>query len=169
MATSAYFSVQLPVSLTDEQFARVFKWAQENCLRSNIIRDGDDGYVLIAQRADERDVRNRQRLFLTNYKHWGIDTSRQPKGWLKLLTEAEFNATNEQTGDARDNERNILQNDCDDTEIDELTKMTQPSDDTNTATSLTPAKFTFSPCSAKLRLPPNLLTDPAFFIEIPTH
>ena len=167
MAPSAYFSVQLPVSLADEEFVRIFEWAQQNCLQSNIIREGDGGYLLIAQREDQRDVRNRQRLILTNYKHWGIDTSRQPKGWLKVLTEAEFNAMNEQKGDARDNERDVLQNE-DDTEIAELTSMTEPSNGTKNTADL--QAFAHH-AAAKLRLltlPPNLLTDPAFFI-IPAH
>ena len=87
MATSAYFSVQLPPSLTDEQFENVFKWAKQTCLESNVIRESDGGMLLIAQRADERDTRNRQRIMLTNYKNWGIDTTKQPKGWLKIFVQ----------------------------------------------------------------------------------
>ena len=56
MATSAYFSMQLPPSLTDAQFVRVFEWAKQNCLQSNIIRESDGGYLLIAQGSDERDA-----------------------------------------------------------------------------------------------------------------
>ena len=169
MTTSAYFSVQLPPSLTDEQFLRVFEWAKHNCLKSNIIRENDGGFMLIAQRADERDARNRQKLILTNYKHWSIDVSKQPKGWLKILTEEEFNAMNEQNVDTCDNDGSSLQNAGDDTEIAaELTSMTKPPNDTNNTPSFTPVtKPAFSRCtSAKLELPlpPTLLTDPAFFI-----
>ena len=104
---------------------------------------------MIAQRADEKDTRNRQRLMLTNYKNWSIDTSKHPKGWLKILTVEEFNALN--------NEKNILQNENDDTDI-----ASGGTDNTADLTSTThPA---FSLCAAKLTLPPNLLTDPAFFI-----
>ena len=85
-ATSPYFSVQLPLDITDEQSARLYAWAKQNCLQSNIIRESDgEGFLLIVERADERDTRNRQRLMLTSYKHWGIDASKQPKGWLKVL------------------------------------------------------------------------------------
>ena len=92
MVTSAYFSVQLPPSLTDEQFETVFKWAKQTCLESSIIRESDGGMLLVAQRADERDTRNRQRLMLTNYKNWGIDMTKQPKGWLKILSKDEYDA-----------------------------------------------------------------------------
>ena len=148
MATSAYFSVQLPPSLTDEQFVRVFEWAKQNCLESNVIRESDGGMLLIAQRADERDTRNRQRLMLTNYKNWGIDTTKQPKGLLKILTKDEFTDLNEQKGDAR----NSLPNQrCDD-----------DSDD------MAETKPALPRCSATLTLPlpPNLLTDPAFLVAV---
>ena len=94
-STSPYFSVQLPLDITDEQSARIYAWGKQNCLQSNIVRENNgEGFLLIVERADERDTRNRQRLMLTNYKHWGIDASKQPKGWLKVLTAEEFNALN---------------------------------------------------------------------------
>ena len=115
---------------------------------------------MIAQRADEKDTRNRQRLMLTNYKNWSIDTSKHPKGWLKILTLDEFNALK---GDTCGNEKNILQHENDDTDI--AAELTKPICGTNNTADLTSTtKPAFSLCSAKLTLPPNLLADPAFFI-----
>ena len=143
MATSAYFSVFLPGDLTGEQLVSIYEWGK-NCLHCNMIQQ-DDGYLVIAHRSDERDLRARQRLMLTNLKNWGIETGKQ-KGWLKILTEDEYTALNEHRGDAR----NSLPNQrCDD-----------DSDD------MAETKPAFQRCSATLALPlpPNLLTDPLFLV-----
>ena len=144
MATSAYFSVQLPSSLTDEQFVRVFEWAKQNCLESNVIRESDGGMLLIAQRADERDTRNRQRLMLTNYKNWGIDTTKQPKGWLKILSKDEYDAM--QTPAAEPEE-------AVETPHQVGRNKSEPED------RCVPRR-----CWAQLTLPKNMLTDPAFLV-----
>ena len=89
MATSAFFSVALPTSTTDDQLVRIYEWGKSNCLQCNIIQDGGV-YTIILERNDERDLRSRQRLMLTNLKNWGIDTSKLQKGWVKLLTETEY-------------------------------------------------------------------------------
>ena len=144
MATSAYFSVQLPPSLTDEQFEIVFKWAKQNCLESNVIRESDGGMILIAQRADERDTRNRQRLMLTNYKNWGIDTTKQPKGWLKILSKDEYDATRTPAAgpeEAVETPHTVSRSNS------------EPED-----------RYAPRRCWAQLTLPKNLLTDPAFLI-----
>ena len=140
MATSTYFSVQLPPSLTDEQFVRVFEWAKQNCLESNVIRESDGGMLLIAQRADERDTRNRQRLMLTNYKNWGIDTTKQPKGWLKILSKDEYDAMRTPSAEP---ENEVSRN------------KSEPED-----------RCVTRRCCAQLTLPlpKKLLTDPAFLI-----
>ena len=162
--------MQLPLNLTDEQSARIYDWAKQNCLQSNIIRENDgEGFLLIVERADERDTRNRQRLMSTNYKHWGIDASKQPKGWLKVLTGEEFNALNK-PGDACDSEGNSSENAGDDTEIAaaDLTTMAKLRKDTNNTPDLTPV-LAFSRCTyanLELPLPPNLLSYPAFFIDV---
>ena len=143
MATSAYFSVFLPGDITEEQLVKIYEWGK-NCLHCNVIQQ-DDGYSVIAHRHDEKDLRARQRLMLTNLKNWGIDTGKQ-KGWLKVLTKDEYNALNEHRRDAR----NSLPNQCCD-------------DDSDCMAETKPA---LPRCSAKvtLPLPPNLLTDPAFLI-----
>ena len=79
----------LPTGLTDAQMTNIYTWGKENCQRSNMLVE-DDGYLMIAQRSEAKDSRSRQRLMLTNLRHWGIDTSKQPKGWVKLLTESEY-------------------------------------------------------------------------------
>ena len=145
MATSAYFSVFLPGDITEEQLVKIYEWGK-NCLHCNVIQQ-DDGYSVIAHRHDEKDLRARQRLMLTNLKNWGIDTGKQ-KGWLKILTDDEYTALNEQKGDAR----NSLPNQrCDD-----------DSDD------MAETKPALQRCSATLALPlpPNLLTDPAFLVAV---
>ena len=138
-------------------------------MQSNIIREKDGGFWLIVERADERDTRSRQRLMLTNYKHWGIDASKQPKGWLKVLTGEEFNALNN-PGDACDSEGNSSENAGDDTEIAaaDLTTMTKSrKDKDNTPGHTLVSKPAFSRCTyANLELPPNLLSDPAFFVAV---
>ena len=78
MAASAYFSVVLPGDITEEQLVKVYEWGKQNCLRSTLIQQ-DDGYIILARRSEEKDLRSRQRLMLTNLRHWGIDTSKQPK------------------------------------------------------------------------------------------
>ena len=88
MATSAFFSVALPTSTTDDQLVRIYEWGKSNCSQCNIIQDGGV-YTILLQRNDEKDLRSRQRLMLTNLKNWGIDTSMLQKGWVKLLTENE--------------------------------------------------------------------------------
>ena len=98
MATSAYFTVFLPGDLTEEQLVKIYEWGK-NCLHCNMIQQ-DDGYLVIAHRSDEKDLKARQRLMLTNLKNWGIDAGKQ-KGWLKILTKDEFIFLNEQKGDAR--------------------------------------------------------------------
>ena len=139
--TSAYFSVFLPGDITEEQLVKIYEWGK-NCLHCNMIQQ-DEGYLVIAHRSDEKDLRARQRLMLTNLKNWGIDTGKQ-KGWLKILTKDEFADLNEQKGDAR----NSLPNQrCDD-----------DSDD------MAETKPALPRCSATLALPPNLLTDPAFLV-----
>ena len=144
MATSAYFSVQLPETLTDEQFARVFEWAKQHCLESNVIRESDGGVLLIAQRADERDTRNRQRLMLTNYKNWCIDTSKQPEGWLKILTKDEYDAMR--------------------------TPAAEPEEAVETPPKVSRSKsepedrYVPRRCWTELTLPKNLQSDPAFLI-----
>ena len=79
----------LPTGLTYEQLVQVYEWGKQNCLHSNLIQQ-DDGYIILARRSEEKDLRSRQRLMLTNLRHRGIDTSKQPKGWVKLLTESEY-------------------------------------------------------------------------------
>ena len=165
MATSAYFSVQLPETLTDEQFARVFEWAKQNCLESNVIRQSDGGMLPLAQRSEERDLRNRQRLMLTNYRNWSIDTSKQPKGWLKLLTEDEFRVMLSERNERSIQEEALAQDQC--------------SDDADKTAELTSTKkpAALLSCGAELlghsgqplglRLPMNLLTSRG--VALKTH
>ena len=89
MATSAFFRVSLPVTITDGQLVKVYEWATQNCLKSSIIQ-GEDAYTIVLQRNDEKDLRARQRLMLTNLKNWGIETCKLPKGWVKLITERDY-------------------------------------------------------------------------------
>ena len=89
MATSAFFSVALPTSTTDDQLVRIYEWGKSNCLQCMIVHGGGV-YTILLQRNDEKDLRSRQRLMLTNLKNWGIDTSKLQKGWVKLLTENEY-------------------------------------------------------------------------------
>ena len=90
--SSAYFAVKLPPSLRDEQLTKIYTWGKSNCVQSNLIRLTDGGYLMIAQKADARDLRSRQRLMGTNLKNWGLDVVTRQKGWLSLLTEDEYNA-----------------------------------------------------------------------------
>ena len=90
MTTSDYFSVKLPSTLTDEQLTKVYTWGKTNCLRSNMLMQRD-GYLMVAQKSDKKDLRCRQRLMGTNLKNWGVDIAKQ-KGWMSLLTEDEYEA-----------------------------------------------------------------------------
>ena len=89
MNTSAYFSVALPGDTTDDQLSKCYEWGKQHCLHCNLLRTCDDEYLLIAHRNDEKDLRARQRLMLTNLRNWGLGTGKQ-KGWIKLLTPSEY-------------------------------------------------------------------------------
>ena len=90
MTTSDYFSVKLPPTLTDEQLTKLYTWGKANCLQSNVLMQRD-GYLMVAQKSDKKDLRCRQRLMGTNLKNWGLDIAKQ-KGWMSLLTEDEYEA-----------------------------------------------------------------------------
>ena len=92
MTLSAYFAVDLPDTLSDEQFEKAYTWGKENCVRSNLVMKKEGGFLLIAQKSEAKDLRARQRLMATNLKNWGIDISSQPKGWVRLLTCEEYDA-----------------------------------------------------------------------------
>ena len=98
MALSAYFAVHLPNTLSDEQFLKAYTWGKENCVQSNLVMKKEGGFLLIAQKSEAKDLRARQRLMATNLKNWGLDVSTQPKGWVRLLTCEEYDATSRNEG-----------------------------------------------------------------------
>ena len=160
MASSAFFSVKLPSTLTDSQFVKVYEWGKQHCLHANLVRQ-DNGYLLIAQRAEERDLRSRQRLMLTNLKNWVVDTSQQPKGWCAVLTAEEFNAYNRSSSavneQVEDNEEEKSEQQLeepiaykDKAAHAKVQKASQP----------TTASILTSSCGVHLELPPCLITAP---------
>lgn len=92
MTSSAYFAVDLPAELSVDQLTKIYTWGQETCIQSNLIMQTNGWYLLIAQRAEERDLRSLQRLISTNLRNWGIPPPKQQKGWVRLLTKEEFEA-----------------------------------------------------------------------------
>ena len=96
--TSPYFAVDLP-ELSVDQLTHVYTWGQETCIQSKIMMQSNGWYLLIAQRAEERDLRSLQRLISTNLRNWGIPPPKQQKGWVRLLTKEEFLARQGSTQD----------------------------------------------------------------------
>ena len=91
VATSDCFAVDLP-ALSPDQLGKISTWGKASCVKSDVVMKQDGSYMLIAQKADVKDLRSRQRLLSTNLKNWNFDLSGQTKGWLRLLTQAEYEA-----------------------------------------------------------------------------
>ena len=102
-------------------------------------------YLLIAQRAEERDLRSFQRLISTNLRNWGIEPPKQQKGWVRLLTKEEFLAR--QGGGAQDVAATAA-------EPAQEEERTVPS--ISSTAREAPTRCAADP--GMLRLPPNLLT-----------
>ena len=87
---SAAFAALLPESLTDEQLVRLVKWAKETCEKSDVVMTEEGRMQLLAIRKEAKTARDFQRLLRTNLAHWSVDMPVKQTGWLKLISEGEY-------------------------------------------------------------------------------
>ncbi len=86
----AGFCVALP-DLSDEQFARLSKWASDTSLMSDFVMKG--GLMqMICLRDDHKSVREFQRLIRTNLLNWGATLPPKQMGWVKQINNVEYDA-----------------------------------------------------------------------------
>ena len=86
------FCATLP-ELTDEQFEKIRKWANETSVKSDFLLN-KNGIQLICIRNDTstKDARSYMRLLRTNLKNWDVEMASKQVGWLKCITVEEYDA-----------------------------------------------------------------------------
>ena len=91
MAASKCFIATLPNTLSDEQFEKLHAWSQNNCVRSDFVRDRTDGCIrLLVTRRDPRTQRDYQRLLRTTLLNYGVGLPAKQIGWLRTFDECEY-------------------------------------------------------------------------------
>ena len=91
MAPSTAFVVELP-EMNDEQLERVAAWAKGTCLKNDIVMSKDGNMRLVAVRKEAKDVRGLQRLFRTNFQNWGVELPVKQAGWIRTISEDQYEA-----------------------------------------------------------------------------
>ncbi len=91
-ATSCYFVAILGVA-TSEAEERIEHWARNSCASHRISRDEDGRLTLHARRREAKSARVLQAHLRTlTSTRWKMHLGELPKGWLRLLSSAEFDA-----------------------------------------------------------------------------
>ena len=91
MAASKCFIATLPNTLSDEQFEKLHAWSQNNCVRSDFVRDRTDGCIrLLVTRRDPRTQRDYQRLLRTTLLNYGVRLPAKQIGWLRTFDECQY-------------------------------------------------------------------------------
>ena len=75
--------------MSGEQMEKAFHWAKNNCVESDFaVIDGNIN--VIAKRKKKQTAREFQRLLRTNLINWKVELPEKQIGWLKLITEDEY-------------------------------------------------------------------------------
>ena len=86
MAASKCFVATLPSTLSDEQFEKLHAWSQNDCVRSNFVRDRTDGCIrLLVTKRGPRTQRDYQRLLRTTLLNYGVRLPARMGDWLKCV------------------------------------------------------------------------------------
>ena len=81
MTASVGFTATLPEQMSDEQFEKIRKWAQDTCVKSDFRMVGNC-VELMCIRKEARSMRNYQSLMNTNLQNWGCDMPKKQSGWI---------------------------------------------------------------------------------------
>ena len=87
--TSVGFCATLP-DLTDQQFQKLMKRTQDTCVKSDFLLNEDGSLQFISIRKEAKDARSWMRLLRTNLSNWGVEMKPKQVGWLKCISEEEY-------------------------------------------------------------------------------
>ena len=89
--TGAHFVATLPASMTDDQLLKVVEWSKQACVKSDVTMRCDGRCELVAESKKKKTAREFQRNIRTNMLNWGMDLPSKQTGWLRIVSEEEFN------------------------------------------------------------------------------
>lgn len=98
--TSCYFVANFG-NLDSAIVDRLEKWAGECCADHTLHRHDDDSVMLYAAKTGAKTARQYQSLLRTLSSHWKMSFGKLDRGWLTLLTDAQYKEAVAQTNSAK--------------------------------------------------------------------